>query len=155
MEKSTALKGNIAMHKEKREKIKKENAERGTLLKKIMKDGARGAGVSAHNAVIAAVYLAVMALVAYIAVQAAFYLVATMAGATGSYLMETPADVLTVYVILAMCCGFCLFAAFAAFKAIWKAARRRFWHTDRKTGTVDKGELWRERHGEDCGDGRG
>lgn len=150
-----SLKSSRAEHSAKRKKAKDEMARNASLLKRAAAEGVLETRILAHNGIIACLYGAAMFLTAYLALQLAFYLVALLAGSTGAYLMETAADVLTTYVILAMTCGFVLFFSFGIEKALMRAAKRRFWRKDRANGGIDKGDAWRERHPVASGDDNG
>lgn len=138
-----------AGHKAKKEKIDAENRTAGSALKKFWIDGARSGAVLAHNGIVFLAWGCVMALVAYASLQAVFVVIAMVLAETGGILMETSIDVITTYVVIAMCCGFDMFFSFAVEKWLIKHMSRRFWRHDHRTGTVDKGEAWRERHQED------
>lgn len=133
-------------HEKKKQAAGEKVSDGGNILKKMAQEGAAGTKILVHNGIIAGIYGLAGFFVCYAALQVAFYFVAILAGSTGAYLMETQADVLTAYVILAMVCGFCLFFAFQAEKAIMRAASRRFWRKDKKNGGIDKGPAWAERH---------
>lgn len=133
-------------HEKKKQESARKVSEGGSLLKKMASDGATASRILVHNGIIAGIYGFVGFLVCYATLQIAFYFVAILAGSTGAYLMETQADVLTAYVILAIVCGFCLFFAFQLEKAVMRAAKRRFWRKDRKNGGIDRGPAWAERH---------
>lgn len=124
-------------------------SEGGALLKKMAADGATGSRILAHNGFIGAVYTVVMFVVAYVSLQLAFYGVAFLAGSTGAYQMATQADVLTVYVIIAMVCGFDMFFSFQIEKVLIRAMKDRFWHRDKASGDIDKGPAYKKRHGAD------
>lgn len=138
--------------KEKKQKLEASRARRRdgdaagrSALAGILADTGRGAKITAHNGLIAIVYGLCMFLVFYVALQVAFYGVAFLSGTTGAFAMETAADVLTVYVIVAMVCGFCMFFSFGIEKALIRAMKRRFWKSG-KDGGIDRGDAWRERH---------
>lgn len=124
-----------------------ENIQNRSALAGIMSSTGRGMKISMHNAMMCLIYGMVMFLVFYVALQVAFYGVAFLAGSTGAFAMETAADVLTIYVIVAMVCGFCLFFSFGAEKMVIRALKRRLWRSD-NNGGIDRGEAWRKRHEE-------
>ena len=143
-----SLKASRKDREEKRRKLKSENGERLGTLKKFWADGFRTSKILAHNGAVAIAWAVPMILAAYIALQGAFYLVAIVLGQTGGILMETAVDVITVYVVIAVVCGFDMFFAFKIENAAIRAMKRRFWKADYKNGGIDKGEAWRERHPE-------
>ncbi len=130
-----------------RERRRMENKKDRATVMGILARAGRSGQISAHNGFIGILYGMVMFLVFYVALQVAFYGVAFLAGTTGAFAMETAADVLTVYVIVAMVCGFDMFFSFGIEKAVSRAAKRRFWKAA-PDGSIDKGDAWRERHGE-------
>lgn len=143
----------LAAFRERHEKKKAGSAEKvsegGALLKNMARDGAIGSKILAHNGFIAILYVLAMALVAYASLQAAFYFVAILAGSTGAYLMATEADVLTVYVIIAVVCGFDLFFSFKIESALIRAMSGRFWHKDAgRPDGIDRGAVYHKKHGE-------
>ena len=130
-----------------RERRREEQKQNRSALGSVFANAGRNMKVSVHNGFIGVVYALCMFLVFYFALQIAFYGVAFLSGTTGAFAMETAADVLTVYVIVAMVCGFDMFFSFGIEKAVIRAMRRRFWKVSRD-GSIDKGDAWRERHGE-------
>lgn len=142
-----------AGHKAKKDGIDAENRKAGGALKKFWADGARSGAVLAHNGIVFLAWACAMAVVAYASLQLAFVIIAMVLAETGGILMETSIDVITAYVVIAMCCGFDMFFSFAVEKWLMKHMARRFWRIDRRTGAIDKGDAWRERHAADCGDG--
>lgn len=149
--KTAAAKAFREAHEKKKKEIGDENRKRGEVLKSFWADSRRSTAVLAHNGIVALVWLAAMFVVAYVDLQLAFVVVALALGETGGILMETSVDVITVYVVIIMGCGFCLFFGLAAEKALMRAMKRRFWRVDRARGRIDKGELWNERHPEKDG----
>lgn len=147
MAETASIKAFRDRHAKKKKEGEQKVSEGGVLLKKMAVDGATGSRILGHNGFIAAVYAAVMFVVAYAALQLAFYGVAFLAGSTGAYQMSTQADVLTVYVIIAMVCGFDMFFAFQIEKALIGAMKARFWRRDRASGGIDKGQAYKKRHG--------
>ena len=142
-----SIKGFRAKHAARKKEAQEKTSRSGALLAKMARDGAIGSKILAHNGFIAAVYALAMFLVAYVALQAAFYFVAFLAGSTGAYQMADQADVLTVYVIIAMICGFCLFFAFAIERALMRAMAARFWHRDPDAeGGIDRGAAYNKKH---------
>ena len=139
-----ALRASREKHGAKKKDIQEELAKDRSKVLDIMKGGVTGSGILAHNGIVALVWGAAMLIVAYVALQAAFYFVAVIAGSTGAYAMETAADLLTIYVALAMVCGFDLFFAFKIENRLIRAMKRRFWHKA-PDGTIDHGEAWAER----------
>lgn len=135
-----------ARHEKKREKIREENKKNGGALKRFWSDSWHGSAVLGHNGIVFLVWAMLMLATAYAALQIAFFVIAMVLAETGGIAMETPVDVITTYVVIGMCCGFCLFFAFAIEKWLIKHMTRRFWKFDRKTRTIDRGESWRERH---------
>lgn len=133
-----------ASRERRREESRKDRAE----AKGIFAAAARNGRISMHNGFIGLIYALAMFLVFYVALQVSFYGVAFLAGTTGAFAMETAADVLTVYVIVAMVCGFVMFFSFGIEKAAIRAMKRRFWKSA-PDGSIDKGDAWRERHGGD------
>lgn len=131
-----------------RERRRGEQKENRAALGGIFAQAGQRMKVSVHNGFIGVIYALCMFLVFYFALQLAFYGVAFIAGTTGAFAMETAADVLTVYVIVAMVCGFDMFFAFGIEKSIIRAMKRRLWKVC-GDGAIDKGEAWRERHGEE------
>lgn len=127
----------------KREKIQIDPAK---TLKEFWGESGRTTAVLSHNGIVLCAWACLMFLVAYVALQAAFYFVAIVLGQTGGILMETAVDVITVYVVIAMVCAFDLFFAFKLENACIRAMKRRFWKVDRWNKSIDKGDLWRERH---------
>lgn len=125
---------------------RKAESNASVTLKEFWADSGRTTTVLMHNGVISICWGMLLLLVAYVALQAALIGVAVVLGQTGGVLMETTADVITVYVVIAMVCGFDLFFAFLIEKRILKAIGRRFWKVDHKNKCVDKGDLWKERH---------
>lgn len=148
--KSEALKKDIggfrARHEKKKAKIDAENKKTGATLKSFWKNSVSGSAVLAHNGIVALAWCALMLIVAYIALQASFHIIALVLAETGGLLMETSIDVVTVYVVIAMCCGFDLFFSFKIESYLIRCMTKRFWHMDRRTGGIDKGGFWRERH---------
>lgn len=135
-------------HAAKRDKLKSENGARFGVLKKFGADSLRSSKILAHNGVVVIAWAVPMFLVAYVALQAAFYAAAVVLGQTGGILMETPVDVVTTYIVIAMVCAFDLFFAFKLENAAIRAMKRRLWRADMKTGGIDRGDFWRERHGD-------
>lgn len=148
--KSEALKADIggfrARHEKKKAKIDAENRENGKTLKAFWKNSVSGGAVLAHNGIVFLAWGMLMLLVAYMSLQLAFYVIAMVLAETGGILMETAIDVVTVYVVIAMCCGFDMFFSFKIESYLIRCMAKRFWRTDRRSGTIDKGEFWRLRH---------
>lgn len=135
-----------ARHEKKRDKIREENRKNGGALKRFWSDSWHGSAVLGHNGIVFLAWGTLMLATAYAALQAAFFVIAMVLAETGGIAMETPVDVITTYVVIGMCCGFCLFFAFAVEKWLIRHMARRFWRFDHKTRTIDRGEAWRERH---------
>lgn len=133
-------------HKEKKAKIDADNKSTGRTLKRFWSDSAKGSAALAHNGIVFLAWGCIMLLAAYGSLELAFFAIAMVLAETGGILMETTVDVITVYVVIAMVCGFDLFFSFAIEKWLIKHMARRFWKFDHKTGKIDKGDVWRERH---------
>ncbi len=143
---STAVAIAAKKHKSKMNDAMKETKKQAGLFGDVMSKSWRGSKIMGHNGVICLLYGMVMCIVCYVAIQVAMILVAVLIGATGVAGMETVTDVLTGYTVIGMSCGFTLFASFSVIKMLARAAKRRLWRVDRKTGEIDKGPAWRERH---------
>ena len=133
-------------HEKKRGEIKARNAETGAALKKFWSGAAKSSAVMARNGAVGIAWAVPMLAVMWAALQLEFIVAALVLGETGGILMETPADVITTYVVLAITCGFDLFFSFKIENALLRAASRRFWHLDKRTGEIDKGELYNLKH---------
>lgn len=129
-----------------KKKLQDENRKNGETLRSFWADSRRSTAVLAHNGVIALVWAMAMFLVAYADLQLSFFVVAFILGETGGIMMQTSVDVITVYVTIAMGCGFCLFFGFAVEKALMRAMGRRFWRVDHANSRIDKGAAWNEKH---------
>ena len=141
-----AMPGFRAAHKKKKSEIDAENKQTGSKLKAFWVNSGKSSIAMAHNGVVLLLWACVMILVAYIALQLAFVVIAFVLGETGGISMTTAVDVITVYVVIAMCCGFDMFFSFAIEKCLIKAMVRRFWKLDYATGKIDKGAFWHEKH---------
>lgn len=134
--------------REKRVKeIREENKKDASTLKGYAKEGGVQVKILMHNGVIGILYGMAMLVIAYMALQVALVGVAMGTGSMGAYNMETVADMLTMYTVLIMVCGFCLAMSIGIDKALFRAAKRRMWKKDR-SGGIDRGAAWRERHEE-------
>ena len=147
-----AMPGFRAAHKAKKAEIDAENKKTGAALKSFWVNSGKSSLVLAHNGVILMIWACLMAVIAYAALQFAFVLVAFVLAETGGIMMETPVDVITTYVVIAMCCGFDMFFSFAIEKYLIKCMSRRFWKLDYAKGQIDKGALWHEKHPDADGD---
>lgn len=144
-----AMPGFRASHKKKKADIDAENKKTGAALKSFWVNSGKSSLVLAHNGAVCLIWACLMFLVAYGSLQMAFVLVAFVMAETGGILMETSVDVITTYVVIAMCCGFDMFFSFAIEKYLIKCMARRFWKLNYATGKIDKGALWHEKHPDD------
>ena len=92
-----------------------------------------------HNGIVAAVFFAMMFIVAFIAIEVAYLGVALMIGYTGAWAMTTVADMLTMYTTLGMVCAIVLFFTFKIENNLIRALSKRWWRKDKETGEIDKG----------------
>lgn len=143
-----AMPGFRAAHKKKKDAIDVENKKNGRRLKEFWINSGKSSIVLGHNGVIVLIWACLMALIAYLSLQLAFVVIAFVLAETGGIAMSTSVDVITTYVVIAMCCGFDMFFSFAIEKCVIKAMCRRFWKLDYATGNIDKGALWHEKHPE-------
>lgn len=130
-------------------KTKKSGSQGAEILKTMTKNGITDGKIWAHNTLIAFIYIMVMLLVAIMALELAYAGVALSIGYSGAYGLTSVADMLTMYTTLIMVCGIVLFFVFKIESALIRAMSKRFWHKNKTTGDIDKGEIYAKKHNTD------
>lgn len=129
---------NFSTLKETSKSIVKENK---SIWQTAKKEAVIGSKIFLHNGIVAAVFFAMMFIVAFIAIEVAYLGVALMIGYTGAWAMTTVADMLTMYTTLGMVCAIVLFFTFKIENNLIRALNRRWWRKDKEIGEIDKGGL--------------
>lgn len=146
MAKSENIKRDLDKFNNIKSRTKENNRKSSQILKKMAHDGAISTKIAMHNSFIALVYIMIMLIVAVATTQVAYAGVALSIGYAGAAALETVADMLTMYVTIAMVCGVILFFTFKIENLLIKAMSDRFWHYDHKNDAIDKGRVWHKKH---------
>ena len=125
----------------------KKTSQSGELLKKMGHEGAIGTKIAIHNSLILAVFVTVMIIIAIVALELAYMFTALTLGYNGAFTMQSTADLLTVYITIAIVCAFTCFFAFRIENLIMKAMGRRFWKYDKKADKINRGEAFNAKYG--------
>lgn len=120
---------------------KKDNTEYKAKLKKAVKDGQTNTRIMMHNMLMLLIFGLAIVFTSLIAIEIAYAAIGLIVGNANRGSFSTLADLIIVVTAILMVSGFMLFFSIRFENWMIRKMRERFWHKDKATGEIIKGEM--------------